>query len=270
MASNISQSSQPPLLHLREHGWVRIPGAFDADAARLMRDAVWRALERLGIHRNRPSTWVITQPPKLQHLKDDPVFRKVGSSRLLAAIDAVLEEQPHEWPKDWGAFFLGFPNTTPWHIPTSGWHIDAHYASPLLPARGVKTFALFGDVGPRGGGTLLVSGSHRLVYKWFQENPPPRGARSAQMRSLLQRQPYVRDLHSPGDADERIERFMENIEEIDGIPLQVVEATGNAGDVILVHPLVMHVAAVNSGTEPRFMLSGGVTTDMWGWGSMNY
>ena len=132
--------------------------------------------------------------------------------------------------------------------------------------RGVKTFALLGDIAPRGGGTLMVSGSHRLVYKWFQENPPSPGARSAEMRRLLQKQPYVRDLRSPGDDGERIKRFMRGVEDADGIPLQVVEATGDAGDVILVHPLVMHVAAPNTAAEPRFMISGGVTTDMWGWG----
>ena len=92
------------------------------------------------------------------------------------------------------------------------------------------------------------------------------GARSAEMRRLLQKQPYVRDLRSPGDDGERIKRFMRGVEDADGIPLQVVEATGDAGDVILVHPLVMHVAAPNTAAEPRFMISGGVTTDMWGWG----
>jgi hypothetical protein len=265
VARNIPESSEPLLVHFREHGWARVRGAFDAEAARAMRDTVWRALEDVGIHRERPSTWTVERPPSLQHLKENPVFQKVGSSTLLSAIDATLEGRPYSKPKDWGAFFLAFPGMTPWHIPTRGWHIDANYASPLLPIRGVKTFALFGDIASRGGGTLMVSGSHRLVHRWFQESRPPRGARSAQMRKLLQMQPYVRDLHSEGDARERIERFMNRVEDLDGIPLQVVEAAGSAGDVILVHPLVMHVAAPNNAAEPRFMVSGGITTDMWGW-----
>lgn len=265
MARYIPESPEPLLAHFRENGWVRLRGAFDADAARTMRDAVWRALERIGIHWDRPSTWTVERPPHLQRLKDDPVFQKVGTPALLSAIDAILEGVPYQNPKNWGAFFLAFPGSTPWRIPTSGCHIDAYYASPLLPARGVKTFALLGDIAPRGGGTLMVNGSHRLVYEWFQENPPSRGARSAQMRRLLQKQPYVRRLHSSGDDGERIERFMKHVEVANGIPLQVVEATGDAGDVILVHPLVMHVAAPNNAAEPRFMVSGGVTTDMWGW-----
>lgn len=268
MARNIPESSERLLAHFREHGWVRVCQAFDADAARAMRDCVWRALENLGIRRDQPSTWTMEQPPRLQHLKDDPVFQSLGNPTLLSAIDVILEGMPYEKPKNWGALFLSFPSSKPWRIPTSGWHIDAYHASPLLPLRGVKTFALFGDVVPRGGGTLLISGSHRLVHKWFQENPPPPRARSDQMRRLLQNQPYVRDLHSPGDDQERVERFMKRVEDVEGIPLHVVEATGAAGDVILAHPLVMHVAAPNNSAEPRFMVSGGVTTDMWGWAPM--
>jgi hypothetical protein len=268
VALDIPESSERFLSHFREHGWVRVRGAFNAEAARAMCDSVWRALEDAGIHRDRPSTWTVERPPHLQHLKDDPVFQRVGSPILLSAIDAILEDVPYEKPKNWGALFPAFPGSTHWRIPTNGWHIDAYYASPLLPIRGVKTFALLGDIAPRGGGTLMVSGSHRLVYKWFRENPPSPVARSAEMRRLLQKQPYVRDLHSPGDDGERIERFMRCVEEVDGIPLQVVEAAGDAGDVILAHPLLMHVASPNTAPQPRFMISGGITTDMWGWGSI--
>ncbi len=118
---------------------------------------------------------------------------------------------------------------------------------------------------PRGGGTQIVGGSHRLVHRWFEQNPPPPGARSADMRKLLLADPYIRDLHEPGDRDARIARFMDRTEEVDGIPLRIVETTGAAGDIFLLHPLVMHVAAPNNAAEPRFLLSGGITTDDWGW-----
>ncbi len=101
------------------------------------------------------------------------LFRAVGTRTLLAIIDLLLEGRPYEAPKDWGAFFLAFPSDTAWGVPGSGWHADAHYASPLWPAGGVKTLALFGDVEPRGGGTQILGGSHRLVHRWFQDNPPP-------------------------------------------------------------------------------------------------
>ena len=123
---------------------------------------------------------------------------------------------------------------------------------------------MFGDVGPRAGGTLIVSGSHRLVHKYFKDDPPPPGARGADYRKLLQGHPYVRDLHTEGDAGERVARFVDSAEEHDGIPLQIVENTGAAGDVILLHPLVLHVAASNTSNAPRFLLSGAVDLpSMW-------
>lgn len=264
MANGINTPVDQTIQHFRDHGWMRLPQAFDADAASAMRAAVWNALANVGIRQDRPSSWTVERPEHLQALKDDPVFGAVGSERLLAAIDAVLDGAPYPTPKNWGALFIAFPTQSRWGVPTSGWHIDAKYTSALWPAGGVKTHALFGDIPPRAGATQIVSGSHRLVYKWFKENPPPPGSRSADMRKLFQVHPYIRDLHTVSDGRARIARFMARAEEVEGISLQVVENTGAAGDVILLHPLVLHVAAPNTGAQPRFLLSGGVTTNGWG------
>jgi ectoine hydroxylase-related dioxygenase (phytanoyl-CoA dioxygenase family) len=184
---------------------------------------------------------------------------------LLQAIQAIVGPELDE-PTDWGSAFVAFPSRTRWSVPSKGWHIDANYRSPLFPARGVKTLALLAKVEPRGGGTLVLSGSHRLVHGWFERHTPPLTARSAELRQLLRAIPYIDSLLSPGDAEERIARFMQRSECADGVPLQVSELTGNAGDVFLTHPLLMHTAAPNNRDEPRLMVSGGVTTNMWGWG----
>jgi hypothetical protein len=264
LASSTSSSDQT-LEHFRVHGWMRVHQAFDRAAAAIMRDVVWDGLAKVGFQRHSPSTWCIERPGKLQKLKDHPAFNAVGSERLLGAIDAVLETQDYERPTRWGAIFVAFPTEEEWGVPASGWHIDANYASPLWPPKGVQTHALFGDIAPRSGATQILSGSHRLIHQWFRANPPPAGAHSADMRRSLQAHPYIRELHTEGSRNDRIARFMGRVEEVDGIPLQVIENTGAAGDVILLHPLTLHVAAPNNGAAPRFLLSGGVTTDMHGW-----
>ena len=265
----MTQTSPPPdqtLEHFRIHGWMRVQQAFSADAAAAMRDVVWAGLAGAGIRRGAPATWTVERPTGLQSLKTDPVFDAVASQRLLATVGDILETRSFEKPKNWGALFIAFPSEGDWEVPSGGWHTDANYRSQLWPPKGVQIHSLFGDTAPRSGASLILSGSHRLIHTWFQDNPAPANAKSADMRKLLLGHPYIRDLHTDGDPAARIVRFMDEVEEVDGIPLQVIENTGAAGDVLLLHPLLMHVASRNTGAGPRFLLSGSVTTDMAGWG----
>jgi hypothetical protein len=247
------------LEHFRKFGWIRVRGAFSADDAAAMCADIWGALAKVGILHDHPSTWTKTRPEHLQHLKSNPVFRAIGSDRTIGAIKDVLEGQPLRMPKDWGAFFLHFPTGGEWNVPNTGWHMDGNYTGRLQPPCGVLIHAMLTEVGPRCGGTNIISASHRLVHKWFKENPPAPGTRSAQHRKSLQRHPYLRDLCIAGDAAGRIARFHERVESVDGIPLQVVENTASAGDVILMHTLLLHaVPAAHVGTQPRFLLSTGI------------
>jgi len=185
-------------------------------------------------------------------------------ARTIGAIKQVLENQPLSIPKDWGAFFLHFPTGGAWDVPSTGWHMDGNYAGRLSPPCGVLIHAMLTDVRPRCGGTNIISGSHRLLHEWFAKHPPAKGDRSTQMRKSLQRHPYIRDLCTAGDAAERIARFCDQAETVDGIPLQVVENTAAAGDVILMHSLVLHaVPAAHTGAEPRFLLSTSVQEPYW-------
>ena len=52
------------------------------------------------------------------------------------------------------------------------------------------------------------------------------------------------------------------------MPLQVVENTASAGDVILMHSLLLHaVPAAHVGSQPRFLLSTSVQVPYWPTGS---
>lgn len=255
----VGELGSPPLTiakHFHAHGWARVGGAFSADDAAAMRAAVWRALGETGIVGDDPGTWRKERPDRLQHLKATPVFGAVGSAQTVSAIDQVLAGQPWRRPSDWGAFFILFPTTRRWNVPCDGWHIDADYAGPLAPPKGVKIHAMFGDVMPRAGGMTILSGSHRLVHRWFVEHPPRPGARGAELRRSVLRYPYLRDLCTPGDASARIQRFHDRVEEVDGIPLRVLENTATAGDVFLMHPLLLHAPpTTHLGSAPRFLLN---------------
>ena len=265
--SPMAHLDESALEHFRTQGWIRIRGAFHAEDAAAMCDVIWSALAKVGIRRSDSSTWTETRPKQLQYLKDDPAFRAIGSAHTIAAINEVLEGQPWQRPRDWGAFFLQFPTGREWDLPTSGWHLDGDYTGQLSPPCGVKVHAILTDVGPRCGGTNVLSGSHRLVRKWFRENPPAPKARGAQFRKSLERHPYLRDLCTAGDPAARIARFHDRVEEVDGIPLQVVENTASAGDVILMHSLLLHAAApaAHLGTQPRFLLNQDIQVNPLSW-----
>lgn len=262
---DIPPSRQSTLEHFRTYGWLRIPAAFSAEDAAAMCDAIWAALAEQGIRRDDPLTWTTPRPERLQHLKGDPAFQAVGSVRTIQAIGEALEGQPWQKPRDWGAFFLQFPTGREWDIPSSGWHVDGNYAGSLVPPCGVKVHAMPTGVGPRCGGVNVLSGSHRLVHRWFSENPPPPKARAAQLRKSLQRHPYLRDLYTPGNPQARIARFHERVEEVDGIPLQVIENTASPGDVILMHSLLLHAGApaAHLGSHPRFLLNQDIHQPQW-------
>ena len=51
-------------------------------------------------------------------------------------------------------------------------------------------------------------------------------------------------------------RFHDRVEDVEGIPVQVLENTAQAGEVILMHPLLLHAPPVaHVGTMPRFLLN---------------
>jgi hypothetical protein len=120
------------------HGWARLQGAFSAGEAAAMREAVWRVVSRRGIRRDNPATWKEERPIHLQELKDHSVFRAAWGKRTIAAIDEVMEDAAWQMPKSPGAHFIAFPSSSEWNIPSSGWHVDANYLSPLAPPAGAR------------------------------------------------------------------------------------------------------------------------------------
>jgi hypothetical protein len=244
-----------------EIGYVRIAGAFGADEAADMRAAVWASLATRGIHEDEPSSWREEAPYHLQHLKGHPAFRAIGSQRTLAVVRGVLGHDHARAPGDWGAFFLLFPNSRPWFVPWQGWHIDHEWTSSVHPTPGVKVHALFGDVERRAGGMTVVTGSHHVVERVVADLDLPPRTRAAKIRAAVMRShPYLRDLSTPEsgstvEREERIARFVDHEETVFGVPLRVQELTGSAGDVLLIHPLLLHTRPTNAGTAPRFLLN---------------
>jgi hypothetical protein len=240
-------------------GMVHVREAFDPRPAAALCDRVWDDLRRrYGIDRTDRATWRVEAPDHLQHLKGAPEMATIGSEALCGAIDSVLDGAAWQVPRHWGAFFVLFP--TPGaarDVPTGTWHIDAPYGRPVHPIPGVKVFTLLADVAPCGGGTMLVAGSHRAGARWGRGQSASVLAKNARARrAWLRSDPWFEALCAPGgDPAARVERFMNRDTAVEGVPLRVVEITGDAGDAWLVHPGVLHCRPVNCSSAPRFVLA---------------
>jgi hypothetical protein len=228
-------------------GWTRVPGLVDRAAADAMADRIWTQLGRRGIQREDSSSWPVGGLAKNQGLRHGKVFDAYGP-RAAAVVDDLLGVGAWHGLEGWGPALITFPQPGPWTVPGKVWHFD-------LPGRGdpdlLAATRLFGyatEVGPGGGGTLVVEGSHELVRRMVAASPGHDAGSSRDLRQrLVARHPWFRALCRGGDGD-RLRQLMLDGDEID-------ELTGEPGDLALMLPWTMHNASMNCAAEPRFMVT---------------
>jgi hypothetical protein len=140
-----------------------------------------------------------------------------------------------------------------WVLPDA-WHMDCGFEQATWPVRSVKLFAFFGEVGPRGGGTVLLPGTHRLVDRYREGLSTQAGAGKENWRPFMRRHPWLARLLDGANLPDHGRPLVGAEVEIDGVPVQVVELTGSPGDVVVTHLHVFHARSPNTGTVPRLML----------------
>lgn len=239
-----------------ETGVVRLAGAFSAAEAEAMQHVVWDELARVhSVRRDEPSSWRVRHAYGLQRITAAPAFAAIGGAPLRAAIDDLLGVGSWEMPKRWGAILVTFPRAgSAWEVPRALWHADFPFSVPAQPLAGVKMFTFVSSVAARSGGTLVVLGSHRIVERFLATSPALRQADTRRVRlALLASDPWFRDLTARDRGDDGIERFVATEARIGDVSVCVAELTGEAGDIVLTHPWVLHCRAMNCGTAPRFM-----------------
>jgi hypothetical protein len=169
----------------------------------------------------------------------------LGSGEASAAASALLDDRP-VFPMDrHPALLFTLPNATTWTLPHQNWHLDV----PRLPegdGPGVQIFACLEIVEPGGGGTLAVTGSHRLRNEGVRIS-------SADLRKRLKQERYFAELMS-NQTDDRL-RFMREVGHVGDVELQVVEMVGEPGDVYFMDLRMLHTFAPNARQIPRIMLT---------------
>jgi hypothetical protein len=237
-------------------GYVIVRHAFPPADALAMEQRWWRELaDTRGIRRDDRSTWRPVTGD-LKAAKRDPAQAKILTERVRGVIGDLLG--PGAWlpPRDWGRPLVTFPEPGPWEVPARLWHWDNLTEPHRDRLRGLFVVSFIGQVAPGGGGTLILSGSPRLLTG--QERQLPDSQRRGSIAALRERfhrsHPWLMALTglAPSPAD-RVAAFMERETVVDGVPLRVAELTGEPGDMVFCHPVMVHCAAPNRGARPRFM-----------------
>ena len=236
-------------------GLLELPNAVEASEVHRMHDDVWGFLARThAVDGNDRSSWTNQRPTGFQPLTRSGAMNALWAPTVCDVLAELLgpeEQQDRETVR----ILMTFPQPDTWTVPASGWHFDYTPLLPMVELRAAQVFALLGDVGPRGGGTLVLAGSHRLVSHYVAQtgrSPKPRDVK----RALGLEHPWLAELwgREPSDSSEdRVTRFLDQPVVLDGVEVCVTEVTGQAGDVFVMHSDCFHAIATNARSDPRLM-----------------
>lgn len=256
MGSQFTTLTSADIERFERDGYVVVRQAFSHTDGLAMERQWWRELEDThGIRRDDRSSWhqIVGD---LKAAKRDPLQAGILTERVRGVFGDLLGEAAWSPPRDWGRPLVTFPEPGAWEVPTRLWHWDNPSELHLERPRALFVVSFIGSVAPRGGGTLILSGSPRLLIQ--QERRIPAGERGGAGTGIWQRfhrsHPWLMALtgHAPSPAD-RTAAFMDGETVVEGVPLHVVELTGEPGDMVFCHPVMVHCVAPNRGTRPRFM-----------------
>jgi hypothetical protein len=256
MGTEFTTLTSSDIERFERDGYVVVRQAFSPADGRAMERRWWNELEDAhGIRPDDRSSW---RPivGDLKAAKRDPIQARILTERVRGALDDLLGKVAWPPPRDWGRPLVTFPGPGAWDVPVRNWHWDNPCELHLDRPRALFVVSFIGSVAPRSGGTLILSGSPRLLIQ--QERRLPESQRRDSIARLRERfhrsHPWLMALTglAPSPAD-RIAAFMDTETVVEGVPLRVVELTGEPGDMVFCHPVMVHCVAPNRGARPRFM-----------------
>ncbi len=235
-----------------EYGILKIPGLINQEVINSIQAHTRAYFE--GIDYWRQGEWDINKVPKIaktdrlqpaKALKRSKIFTEIMTSEVDSVIRSLCEDAEPILGSDRPQLLFTLPGIEDWTVPSRVWHVDV----PRLPDNvfpGVQLFTFLETVLPRGGGTLAVSGSHRLVNEEGY-------IRSKFMKRRLKRELYFRRLFNKKVPDRM--SFLTESGQAGDVPLKVIEMTGKPGDAYITDLRLLHTVAPNANPEPRVMLT---------------
>lgn len=240
-------------------GVLDLRGFYPRAVVDQMAHRLWADLEqRFAMVRDRPETWTVTIPAQFKALVRSGAFDALGSPEMLGLADALLGAGGWDAPQGWGHPLLTFPSGRS-NARRPPWHLDIGSVRYLRPLPVLRAFTFLAPVPPAGGGTLYVAGSHRLALamedaKASAHADSGRIMRSRDVRERLKAEhPWLARLLSATEGQAR--ELLGVDVRVGGHDLRFEEMTGSEGDLILMHPAVLHASSHNALDQPRMMLT---------------
>lgn len=229
MAKNYKTLTEADISHFLEKGHLILRDCFPRALAE-----EWQtfAFKRLGYDPEDPTTWAEPRVhlPTMNRAPIQEVAPRAWNAicDLLGGEDRITNARSDSKPA-WGdGFIINFAlgAETPWQPPSpevGGWHKDGDFFRHFLdsPEQGLLTIVVWSDIYPKSGGTFVACDSVQYVAQHLYAHPE--GVLPSGFRGII----------------DRCKDF--------------VEITGNAGDVVLLHPFILHAASQNPSKRARFI-----------------
>lgn len=246
-----------------ERGLLRLPALVAAGVVAALRERILAHLRERGlVPEPCPPGFAVT-PSRTAAVVNTCGFEEIWGARVPALLDDLLGAGAWHRPKHAGQLLVvSFPlNGTAWQLPHKVWHLDYSAPGALRTLPGLQLFLCVDRVAPRAGGTLVACGTHRLIDALRRREGPRWAGRSSGVRQRLRAEvPWLRELGSLREGEDRAARFMEHATAFEGVPLQVAELAGGPGDVFVMHPWLLHAPSANCGELPRLLLTERIRT----------
>ena len=213
--------------HFIQYGFVAVRGGFTAESARPWTD---RIFARLGYDPADRATW---EKPRIHMPSHESVEVATFAPRVWEAMCQLCGGADRiRQPARWGDGFIVNLGTEEdqetWQPPSAqipGWHKDGDFFRHFLdsPEQGLLTIVLWSDVVPTGGATFIAADSVGVVARYLAPHTEGVDPHSYPWKELIAQCHDFR------------------------------EATGQAGDVFLMHPYLLHASSQNAPRLPRYI-----------------
>ncbi|HVH05126.1 MAG TPA: phytanoyl-CoA dioxygenase family protein [Myxococcota bacterium] len=245
-------------------GLLRLPGLVDRAVVAALRE---RLAERLrgGLVPDPPPPGFVVHASATASLVKRTAFAEVWGAAAVELVDDLVGAGRYVPPGAGQILAVAFPTPgAAWRVPHKVWHLDYTAPGSLAGIAGVQLFLCLDRVAPRAGATVVACGTHRLIEALRQREGAGFPGRSQVVRKRLAAEcPWLGALTSLREGEDRVARFVERAELCGGVELQVVELAGEPGDVLAMHPWLLHAPALNCGDRPRAVLTERVRSKEW-------